>query len=646
MKNESNLLAEILVIAMVFRLVSLIERAPYLLHTVDKRSVLPFIFKKFVSPSADLFAISDQGTSIPFGKTGSCCAKSFLKIPTRLGGAGDQQIRYLPTKSSTVYVRLLQRGFSNMPQERSQVPIVQMRNLNFFFGTKPIFKDITLELSPGDKVVIVGENGIGKSTLLKIASGHLRTDDDEIKIRGSIGYLPQTFEGYSDQSVVEFFIHRSGCDDLKKLLERKKSEDPETWLSEFNAYGGHLFLKDLRKLGLENLDLDKRLGHLSGGEKTKILLASLAFLDPDILLLDEPTNHLDIEGVMWLEHFLKRHKGIMLMTTHDRMLIDHTSNRIAEISHETHQLTYFRGGYKNYLTEQERNRERLLQRLENQERELRILSSKLQKATISANQVVHRNNKDRDKLSFNAHGERKQKSNAKITQQLQGKISHIENDRIKVPKKRGEISINIGNTHSGSKDSIQLESISKKMNGILLFSNLSVLIQPFERLIIHGKNGSGKTTLLKIIAGLIQPDSGKVSTPPQEKIGLLDQEQETLDLSLTPIELLLADKNIKLSESILISKLIGFGIYRKEDLFLPLKFLNIGSRRKVQLAQIILRGSDILLLDEPTNHLDLPSLEHIEAQLLLFPGPIIAVTHDRYFSNKIATQELILDHYK
>ncbi|MGL5263397.1 MAG: ABC-F family ATP-binding cassette domain-containing protein [Candidatus Rhabdochlamydia sp.] len=531
-----------------------------------------------------------------------------------------------------------------MIRERSQAPTVQMRNFNFSFGAKVIFKELTLELFSGDKVVLVGENGIGKSTLLKIASGYLKTEDVEIAIRGSIGYLPQTFEDYNDQSVVEFFIYRSGSDELKKILEKK--EDQELWVSEFNAYGGHFFLKDLRKLGLENFDLNKKLGHLSGGEKTKILLASLAFLNPDILLLDEPTNHLDERGITWLEHFLKRYMGIMLMTTHDRILIDRTANRIAEISHETHQLTYFRGGYTNYLAEQGRNRERLLQQLENQERELKILSSKLQKANISANREVYRSSKNRDKLSFNAHGERKQKSAAKTTQQLRGKIDHIENDRIKVPKKRGEISINIENAHSGSKDSIQFENISKKMNGVFLFSNLSFLVQPLERLIVHGKNGSGKTTFLKIIAGLIQPDSGKVFTPFKEKIGFLDQEQETLNLSLTPIELLLSDKNIELSKTNLIAKLMQFGIYRKEDLFLPLQFLSIGSRRKVQLAQIVLRGCDVLLLDEPTNHFDLPSLEYIEAQLLLFPGPIIAVTHDRYFRNKIATHELILEHYK
>lgn len=636
-------------VAMAVRVVSLIETAPYLMHRVDKNSVLPLLFKKLVVPRVDRFAIPDRRTAIPasLGKKGDCFTKSFPIAHQRLVGAVDQQIRCLSTNPHAVYVSVLQRCFSTMSLERSQNPIVQMRKLNFSFGPKPIFKDLTLELVPGDKVVLVGENGIGKSTLLKIASGHLRADDDEeIAIRGSIGYLPQTFEDYSNQSVIEFFVNRSGSDDLKKLLNRKKSDDQKAWFGEFNAYGGHLFFKDLRKLGLENLDLDKQLGHLSGGEKTKILLASLAFSNPDILLLDEPTNHLDIKGVMWLEHFLKRHIGITLMTTHDRMLIDRTANRIAEISHETHQLTYFRGGYTNYLAEQERNRERLLQQQENQERELRVLSSKLQKANILANGKVHRSSNDRDKLSFNAHGERKQKSNAKIIQQLQGKISHIENDQVKVPKKRGEISINIGNAHSGSKDSIQLESISKKMNGTPLFSNLSVLVQPLERLIIHGKNGSGKTTLLKIIAGLIQPDSGTVSALPKEKIGLLDQEQETLDLSLTPMELLLSDKNIELNESNLIAKLVQFGIYRKEDLFLPLKFLSIGSRRKVQLAQIILRGCDILLLDEPTNHLDLPSLEHIEAQLLLFPGPIIAVTHDRYFRNKIGTHELTLEDYK
>lgn len=629
-------------------MINLMGKKNYLPPQLGKRWFSPLLSGSVAFSIADRLAISNRLTTVFLSvrKTNGYSAKSFSTISQRLTNTTNQQVRCLSIKPRSVYVDVFQRCFSTMSLDKYQPPIIQIQELNFSFGTKPIFKDLTLELLPGDKVVLVGENGIGKSTLLKIVAGCLKTDDSEIEVRGSIGYLPQTFEDYNHQSIIEFFVHRSGSDELKKLLEKKKSEDQETWLSELNAYGGHIFFKDLKKLGLENLDLDLQLGRLSGGEKTKILLATLAFLDPDILLLDEPTNHLDIQGVVWLEHFLKRYSGIMLMTTHDRLLIDRTANRIAEISHETHQLTYFRGGYTHYLSEQERNRERLLQQQENQERELKILSSKLQKANISANRIVHRSSKDRDKLSFNAHGERKQKSNAKITQQLQGKISNIENDRVKVPKKRREITIDIGKAHSGSQDFIQLHNISKKMNGILLFSNLSFVVQPLERLVIHGKNGSGKTTLLKIIAGLIQPDSGELFTPLKEKIGLLDQEQETLDLSLTPMELLLSDKKIELNESSLITRLVQFGIYRKEDLFLPLRFLSIGSRRKVQLAQIILRGCDILLLDEPTNHLDLPSLEHIEEQLLLFPGPIIAITHDRYFRNKIATNELTLEDYK
>lgn len=550
----------------------------------------------------------------------------------------------LMRKNRFISNQFSKRYFSTASSKPAISPKIIIENLNFAFDSRPIFDALTLKLFSGDKVVLVGENGIGKSTLLKLILGKIQEDEEKILVKGSIGYLPQTFEEYSETSVVEFFIQNSKSDPLKQLLERRGEEDLAQWYREFNAYKGYQFFKSLNELGVEKLDLEKKIAHLSGGEKTKVFLAALAFSHPDILLLDEPTNHLDENGILWLESFLQKHIGIILMTTHDRLLINRTANRIAEISRDTRRLVFFRGGYSYYLKEQEKNRIRLMQENAMQKKELRTLISKLRHTRSHQHQYKARS--DSNKKSFNARGERKQKSTSHVTLQLKRKIDLIENNLVNVPKKASELSIDLEKAHSERGSFVYLENLSKQINGVTLFSGVSLTVKQKERIVIHGKNGQGKTTLLKIIAGMIPPDIGNVVCSSKDRIGFLDQEQETLNLSLTPIELLMMDEKIELSESSLIVELGQFGIYRKEDLFTPLQFLSIGSRRKAQLAQIILRGCDILLLDEPTNHIDLPSLEHIEEKLIEFPGPVIAVSHDRYFTKKIATQELFLEIFR
>lgn len=556
---------------------------------------------------------------------------------------GKKKISCLSGNAHSFSQKLLARNFSSMRVTSSQVPKIRVSSLSLSFGPKTIFDELELDLVGGDKIVLVGENGIGKSTLLKVLSRDLDSDRSEVYTSGSTGYLPQTLEDYSSFSAIEFFIEHAGSDELVDLLAKKKFLPEDEWMNEFNCLGGYNFFKDMGQLGLNNLDLNKKMQFFSGGEKTKILLSALSFSDPDILLLDEPTNHLDANGVNWLERFLRRHHGILIMTTHDRMLIDRTATGIAEISPETRKLVKFRGGYTAYLEQLEKERERLKGKFLRQQKELKTLKSNIDNLTSSKENQNFKSRKDSDKLSFNAHGQRKQKGKGRMVNQLKNKLESIEDNTVHVPKKRSEVSIDITEAYSGRKSSVSLESISKKIGSSILFSGVSFDLSCGQRLVVQGRNGTGKTTLLKIIAGIIPPDTGVVNLNGCNTVGFLDQEQETLDLDLTPIELLLSDSRISLSESTLVSKLTRFGIYRKEDLHTPLELLSIGCRRKAQLAQIILRGSDVLLLDEPTNHLDLPSLEHIEEQLLEFPGPIIAVSHDRYFIKKFATQRISLD---
>lgn len=529
-----------------------------------------------------------------------------------------------------------------MERYNFQRPGILARSLNLSFGEKEIFDNLHLEMIHGDKLVLVGENGIGKSTLLKALNGEFDEQDEDCRVSGTVGFLPQALENFSEDSVVELMAKKVTEPELKKVLNKYPSMDYEEWEQHFNAMGGYRFFINLNQLGMKNIDISSPMSSFSGGEKTKIYLGILSLISPSILLLDEPTNHLDRVGIQWLERFLKNHDGIIVMTTHDRMLIDRTATRIAEISPVTRNLIHFRGGYTNYLIEKKKEFERLKQKHLEQKAELEKLNSRLSDKKASPGKHV-RVRSDNNKLSYNAHGQRSQKGQGRQIKQIKGKIEDIESNMVNVPKKGEEVSISLSNAAVQSESQIFARGLMVQFSNRTLFENLSFSVFPGERLIIQGKNGSGKTTLLRVLAGELYPNRGRVEFSYKGKIGYLDQEQESIDLMLTPVELLDSNPEIQLPTSTLFMRLKEFGIYRKEDLFTPLKLLSIGARRKAQLANIIFGGCDILLLDEPTNHLDLPSLEQIEEELLRFPGPVIAVSHDRFFSEKFATKKINLD---
>lgn len=530
-------------------------------------------------------------------------------------------------------------------------PEINVQGLDLMLDQKVLFRDLEFSLNYGDKATIVGENGSGKTTFLQLLCGLGNFPiSRDISVFGSIGLLPQKFENVNQEELAITALLRSLYDEeIDELLLNRMDVFSSEWTQEFNILGGHEILSQLHKLGLEIEALKRPFKSLSGGEKTKIFFCALSVLEPDFILLDEPTNHLDEKGIEWLDSFLQRYQGGVIVVTHDRALINSIADCIFEISPHTKKFTRFAGGYKSYLEEEEKTRLRLIRERHSQEMELKKLKYKATKAQSNVKTRIIRSGSDRDKLSYNNKEQRAQKGTTSLVNQLSDKVNQLTCDLVDVIPERSHISFDFEDLNSfGAQLGIDVAGLSKSFDKPL-FSNISFTLNSGCRLILQGPNGSGKTTLLRLIMGFENPDHGSVTVYGHGRLGYLDQEQENLDLEKSPIELIqddpLIDTGKANSKSFAIYNLQSFGIYTWHDLSSPLKSLSVGCRRKAQLCQIIMRKSSILILDEPTNHIDFPSLESIEDSLLNFPGIIIAATHDRYFTEKLATKTInILDY--
>jgi ATP-binding cassette subfamily F protein 3 len=492
---------------------------------------------------------------------------------------------------------------------------ISIKNVSLNFGLKTLFDGVNLELFDGDKIILVADNGAGKSTLLRaIANQGKPFFEDLIKIKGEIGWLPQSFEGFEDRPVVEHLILASKNQDLALLLDLP-SNDPE-WMKEFTASGGARILQTYNKLGLDPDYLHRSFFDISSGERVKVYLAGLMHSHSEILLLDEPTNHLDMDGCQMIEKFVRSHRGIAIMVTHDRALINNTGSNICEICPFNHNLVMFKNGYAGYLAQQEIMKQKAEAELHEQKRELAQLR-KLKDSLGSA---------DASKKVITA----------------KKKIQDLKDNMVAVPAKRKEPRMEAEWGWVNPQTSLNLTKVGKEP----LFANVSMNLGLGDRVVITGPNGTGKTTLFNMIMGKIPATKGNIRINPGARVALLDQEHELLDLDKTPVEVII-ESNPKLQTTTsAVQHLRNFGLYFEHDFFSKLKDLSIGCRRKTHLAQVMCKGVDILLLDEPTNHLYFNAIEQMEAQLLKFPGILIAISHDRYFIKKIPTKVLELDKCK
>lgn len=464
------------------------------------------------------------------------------------------------------------------------------------FGTYTLFKDISAGISEGDKIGIIGPNGSGKSTFMKILAGKETPDEGTVSVKRQlrVAYVPQ-MSSYPDQTIEKIL--------QEKLQDFEPHLQPYEVLVRVNT--------TLSKVGFPNPEQNALA--LSGGWKKRLDIACALLCDPNLLLLDEPTNHLDLEGIEWLENFLKRENLTFMVISHDRYFLANISNRVFELNRQFPKgLFTVAGDYEEFLIRREE-----------------FLNSQMQQQKSLSSKVRY----EQEWLRQSPKA-RTTKAQSRIDQaeRLIGELSEIKS-RNKIHR----TNIDFTATERLTNKLLTLKNISKAIQGNTLFSKLDFTFSPGVRLGIMGANGTGKTTLLKVIAGLMEPDAGTIKKADDLRIVYFDQHRSKIPEHLTLREALATDGeyvNYR-GQHIHVNSWCKRFLFSPDRLDLPVKQLSGGEKARILIAHLMLQPADLLLLDEPTNDLDIPTLEVLEESLLEFAGAMVLITHDRCMMDKI-----------
>ena len=481
--------------------------------------------------------------------------------------------------------------------------IITASKLNKSFGIETVLEDVTFHVNAGDRVGIVGANGAGKSTLMRILAGELARDSGELYFeRGaSLGYLKQR-DHFPDGGTVAEEVSKAATDEQKTAFEERH---------------GYSYDKGtrgiLRSLAFTDDYLDKPVGTLSGGERTRLALASLLLQEPDILLLDEPTNHLDIGTLKWLETYLKSYRGTLIIISHDRYFLDKLATRIFEI--ERCHLTAYDGNYTAYKEKKQLQYEQDLKHYEQF------------RAEVARQEEIIRRFKEHNTEHLVKRAQSREKRLAMLDAPDKPQLF------------REKLKIRFDEKLKSGQDVLLAEDLAMSFTGPegrkQLFTGVNMDIKKGDRICMVGPNGVGKTTLLKIILGQLQPDSGWLRLGQNVICGYYDQEQRLLDPEKTVLDEV-HSTYIKYDQ-VELRKLLGRLGFYGDDVFKQVKDLAGGEKAKLSLLKLMMTGANFLILDEPTNHLDIAAKEVFEDALLDFPGTLLVVSHDRYLLQKIPT---------
>ena len=481
--------------------------------------------------------------------------------------------------------------------------ILTASKLNKSFGIETVLEDVTFHVNAGDRIGIVGANGAGKSTLMRILAGELQPDSGELYFEkgASIGYLKQR-DHFPDGGTVQEEVSKAATEKQKEAFEER------------HGYSYDKGLKGiLRSLAFTDDYLDKPVGTLSGGERTRLAMASLLLQEPDMLLLDEPTNHLDIGTLKWLEGYLKGYRGTLVIISHDRYFLDKLATRIFEIEH-----CHLKAYDGNYTTFKEKKQLQYEQDLRHYEQ---------MKAEVARQEEIIRRFKEHNTEHL-----------VKRAQSREKRLAMLD-----MPDKptffREKLKIRFDEKLKSGQDVLQTEDLAMSFTGPEgvkhLFSGVNMDIKKGDRICMVGPNGVGKTTLLKIILGELDPDSGWLKLGQNVVCGYYDQEQKLLDPEKTVLDEV-HSTYIKYDQ-VELRKLLGRLGFYGDDVFKQVKDLAGGEKAKLSLLKLMMTGANFLILDEPTNHLDIAAKEVFEDALLDFPGTLLIVSHDRYLLQKIPT---------
>jgi macrolide transport system ATP-binding/permease protein len=388
-------------------------------------------------------------------------------------------------------------------------------------------------------------------------------------------------------------------------------------------------------LRITYLPREQQVKTLSGGEKARVGLAAMLLRSPDILLLDEPTNHLDFATLEWLESYLSNYPGAVLMVSHDRQFLNKTVNQIFEITEHDHQLKQYTGNYDDYVAAREAERKRWEEEYEQQQEEIKELRKRIK---VSGRHVGHTNRtrRDNDKFAVYFFDQNVQSAVARNVRAAQVQLERIEADAIPKPPELMQVNSQFQGSALQSQVVIRISQLEKRFGERVVLDGISTTISAYDRILLTGPNGAGKTTLLKLLLGQLEADKGDIHIVDGACIGYLPQEPDDLDLDKTVIETYRQGQIGYEGEHI--GRLIGYGLFRLEDMQKRVRQLSIGQRRKLEIACLMAQQPNVLLLDEPTNYISLDMLEAFEAAIVSFPGPVIVITHDRWFIHRFQGQ--------
>ena len=529
--------------------------------------------------------------------------------------------------------------------------MLQVSNLSKRYGDELLFQRVSFVVNRGERVGLVGPNGCGKTTLLRILIGEEAADTGSVSsLSGDarMGNLPQALTLPPDATVGDVLRGSRDYDTdywagrlqalATTLSEAQGQELPAleteyaTILERLNWAAAHLpphiTEQVLQGLGLNEVRLDTPVATLSGGQKTRLTLAKILISHPALLLLDEPTNHLDITALEWLESYVREYDGAILMVSHDRSFLDHTVTRILEIDAETHTLKEYVGNYSDYAESKDREAEKVWRTFKEQQDRIAQLQGAVRQLKGQAGKIEH------ETIHFHYRKIAKKVARQGIVRQRRIERLLESEDHLDKPKQGWDMKLEFVDTPPSGQDVLVLEGVGKSFGDHLLFRDVNLLLRRGERIVLTGPNGAGKTTLLRIVVGEEPATWGRVKIGANVKIGYLSQEQDNLDWGLTLLDTVRVSAAFSETEA---RNFLHYFLFAGDDVFKRVEQISSGERARLSLAVLVLQGCNLLLLDEPINHLDIASREAFELALSTFEGTIITVVHDHYFLARVAT---------
>lgn len=526
-------------------------------------------------------------------------------------------------------------SFINLSTRDNFAAMLAINNLSYYIGGRPLYEDASLHIKPKDKIGLIGLNGTGKSTLLKLINGDFKYDGGEISKSNecSIGFLNQDLLSYqSDDSILSVAMQafseavdtQRSIDKVLKKLETDYSDslvDKLARLQEkFERLEGYSMQAKaeeiLEGIGFSTRDLVRPLREFSGGWRMRVMLAKLLLENPSLLMLDEPTNHLDLPSIEWVENYLRTYEGAVIVVSHDRLFLNNTISKIVEVSNA--QLTTYEGNYDFYLQEKELRSEIQKNAFENQQQKIKQTERFIEKFRAKSTKA----------------------------RQVQSRVKALERmDKVDdVIDSTAVVNFKFNFKQKSGRHVVNLEHVSKSYGDLNILKDASALIERGDKIALIGANGKGKSTLLRIIAGT-EPVQGKREEGYNVNTGFYAQHQ--LEALRVDNEILEELKQAGTAKSELeLRQVLGCFLFTADDVFKKIKVLSGGEKSRVALAKTLISEANFLLLDEPTNHLDFQSENILVQALQQYKGTFITVSHNRHFVTQVANKIWYIEDHK